>query len=87
MARWEPEVENYLGFPEALSGQSLLERGRAQVRRFGIQIVEGRVERVTRDGETGSCSQAALLLTGAGASCWRPDSPICCPRSREPRPV
>jgi thioredoxin reductase (NADPH) len=52
MARWEPQVENYLGFPEAISGQSLLERGRVQAQQFGVQVLEERVQRVTREGET-----------------------------------
>jgi len=37
MAIWESVVENYLGFPDGLSGQSLLDQGRAQVRRFGVR--------------------------------------------------
>lgn len=61
MARWEPEVENYLGFPEGISGQSLLVRGRAQVRHFGVQVLEGRIEGVIRDGDT-------FVLTSGPAS-------------------
>ena len=72
MVRWEPRVENYLGFPEAISGQSLLERGRAQVRHFGVQVLEGRVERVTRhkdtfvlaSGPASYRSRRVLLATG-----------------------
>ena len=72
MVKWEPRVENYLGFPEAVSGQSLLERGRAQVRHFGVQLLEGRVEHVTRHagtfvlalGRASYRSRRVLLATG-----------------------
>ena len=72
MARWEPEIENYLGFPAAISGQSLLERGRAQARQFGVQVLESRVEGVTREettfvlvsGPASYRSRRVLLATG-----------------------
>ena len=72
MAKWEPEVENYLGFPEAITGRSLLERGRAQVRHFGVPGVEGRVEGLTRQsdrfvlasGPATYGSRRVLLATG-----------------------
>ena len=35
MARWEPKVENYLGFPAGISGSGLLERARQQARHYG----------------------------------------------------
>jgi thioredoxin reductase (NADPH) len=63
MAKWEPKVENYLGFPEAITGQSLLERGRAQVRHFGVPVVEGRVERLTR--------QSARFVLASGPATYR----------------
>jgi thioredoxin reductase (NADPH) len=59
MARWEPVVENYLGFPEGLRGETLLDRGRAQVRKFGVPMVHDRIKRIRRVGE-------AFLLEGAG---------------------
>ena len=58
MARWEPLVENYLGFPEGLSGEALLDRGRAQVKKFGVRTAEDRIVRLRKDGET-------FLLEGA----------------------
>src|SRR5512140_1764207 len=50
MARWEPDVQNYLGFPDGVEGEELLRRGRRQARRYGIrfvrdEILEGRSPR------------------------------------------
>jgi thioredoxin reductase (NADPH) len=58
MAKWEPIVENYLGFPDALSGGTLLDRGRAQVRKFGVPMIRDRIARITREGD-------GFLLEGA----------------------
>jgi len=35
MARWEPHVENYLGFPNGISGEKLLHNGKRQARKYG----------------------------------------------------
>src|SRR3954468_7968420 len=43
MARWEPDVQNYLGFPEGIGGEELLRRGREQARRYGYRLVRDRV--------------------------------------------
>ena len=59
MARWEPIVENYLGFPEGLSGQRLLDLGRAQVQRFGVRTARDRIIRIRLEGD-------AFVLKGAG---------------------
>jgi thioredoxin reductase (NADPH) len=46
MARWEPDVQNYLGFPEGVSGEDLLARGKQQAHRYGVQFAENEIESV-----------------------------------------
>ncbi len=45
MARWEPDVQNYLGFPKGIEGEELLRRGREQARRYGVRFAHDRVVR------------------------------------------
>lgn len=40
MAIWEPDVQNYLGFPEGVSGETLLARGCRQVAHYGAECRE-----------------------------------------------
>src|SRR4051812_4979913 len=49
MAVWEPEVQNYLGFPDGVAGATLLEHGRTQARRYGTVFVDDEVLSVRRD--------------------------------------
>src|SRR3954466_9092464 len=58
MARWEPDVQNYLGFPEGISGEELVRRGREQARRYRVRFrrdciewARGRKGRFTLRGE------------------------------------
>jgi thioredoxin reductase (NADPH) len=89
MARWEPIVENYLGFPEGLSGQKLLDLGRVQVQQFGVPIVHDRIGRIFRDGEgfvvEGAASyRSACVLLATGLTHLLPDIPgadVCRGRS------
>lgn len=43
MARWEPEVQNYLGFPEGISGPELLQRGQQQAKQCGVRFIRDEV--------------------------------------------
>jgi thioredoxin reductase (NADPH) len=81
MARWEPVVENYLGFAGGVDGRELLRRGRSQSRRYGAEfqrdeIVEAR--RVKSDfvlkGRRG-IYQCRRLLLATGIFHIPPDIP------------
>lgn len=43
MAKWENDVQNYLGFPEGISGNALLTRGLNQAQRFGAGVVHDEI--------------------------------------------
>jgi thioredoxin reductase (NADPH) len=49
MAKWEPRVENYLGFPKGVSGENLLKYGRKQAERYNVEIVEDEIADVASD--------------------------------------
>ena len=51
LAMWEPEVQNYLGFPECIDGRELLERGRRQALKYGAQTILDEVDEISREGE------------------------------------
>lgn len=72
MARWEPEVQNYLGFPHGIPGEELVRRGRIQAETFGVDFASDEILTAERDGELFVvCSETAsyrcrrlLLATG-----------------------
>jgi thioredoxin reductase (NADPH) len=72
LAIWEPEIQNYLGFPNAISGKELLRRGREQAQRYGAEFVHEEVESIWRKEERffikGKKSQfdSRKLLLGTG---------------------
>jgi thioredoxin reductase (NADPH) len=43
MARWEPNVENYLGFPQGVDGAELVRRGREQASASGAELIEDEI--------------------------------------------
>lgn len=55
MAKWEPLVENYLAFPEGISGAVLLDRGRMHAARFGATRVEDEIRDIERDAQGRFC--------------------------------
>jgi thioredoxin reductase (NADPH) len=72
MARWEPEVQNYLGFPDGISGEDLVRRGRRQAASFEVDFVSDEILSAEHKNEMFSLRSAAasyqcrrlLLATG-----------------------
>lgn len=72
MARWEPNVQNYLGFPAGIKGADLLKRGREQARRYHVSFARDRVKAATmrngrfhlRGGRALYSCDRLLLTTG-----------------------
>jgi thioredoxin reductase (NADPH) len=70
------EVENYPGFPEGVTGQSMMEDFKKQAQRFGTRSIMEDVEKVDfsgtphrlwTSGETEYESDAVIIATGANA--------------------
>ena len=51
MARWEPDVQNYLGFPKGISGDDLVRKGREQAQRFEVAFADDEIVEASRDSE------------------------------------
>jgi thioredoxin reductase (NADPH) len=47
MAKWEPVVENYLGFPNGVGGEELLKNGRTQAKRYEARIISDEIKTVS----------------------------------------
>lgn len=69
MARWEPKVENYLGFPKGVAGEDLLKRGREQAARFEASLIDDEIVKAAKksnefvlQGKRGSYRAKRLLL-------------------------
>lgn len=71
-ASWIPVSHNHAGFPDGIPGTELLQRMREQAQLYGTRVEQGRVTRLTRDGdvfeaEWGSGpvrARSVLLATG-----------------------
>lgn len=50
MAKWEPVVENYLGFPKGVGGEQLLKNGRRQAEKHRVLFAEDEIKRVASRG-------------------------------------
>ena len=72
MAKWEPEVQNYLGFPDGIGGSDLLDRGMKQVGQFHVEVVHDDIQSLQRKEHGfdlfGAChryrAQRVLIATG-----------------------
>lgn len=72
MAKWEPVVENYLGFADGVAGEELLRQGRRQAERHEVEFAEDEVEElsaeesvfVVRGKEATYRANSLLLATG-----------------------
>src|ERR1700709_1333624 len=51
MAKWEPIVGNYLGFPDGVDGEDLLKYGRQQAEANEVAFADDKIEKIERDGE------------------------------------
>ena len=49
MAKWEADVQNYLGFPDGIDGMDLLARGMAQVTRFQVEMIEDEIQSLLKE--------------------------------------
>ena len=59
------KIENYLGFPEGVSGKDLARRALTQAQRFGVEFVTGEVEKLEVDNQY----RRAILASGEVISC------------------
>jgi len=46
MAKWEPNVENYLGFPKGVAGEELLKNGCQQAKRHQVEFADDEITSV-----------------------------------------
>src|SRR4051812_4891981 len=43
MAKWEPVVQNYLGFPDGVGGEELLKNGRIQAKCYEARLIRDEI--------------------------------------------
>src|SRR3979409_1186833 len=61
MAKWEPSVENYLGFPKGVNGEDLLKNGWKQAQRYEAEFVEDEIVDLANEPEV-------FVLSGKNAT-------------------
>src|ERR1700709_1140063 len=74
MAKWEPTVENYLGFADGVAGEDLLKKGRKQAKRHEVEFAEDEIEEIAVASDEGGFTlrgkrktyRAARLLLATG---------------------
>jgi thioredoxin reductase (NADPH) len=79
MAKWEPDVQNYLGFPEGIKGAELLRKGKRQASRYGVHFVTDEIVKAGRSGKVFTLTgrkksyRAKFLLLATGIFHIPPD--------------
>ena len=80
-ACWIPLSHNMPGFPQGITGDSILKRMTEQATEYGAEIEAGRVEALNRDGEgfvgqlNGRTVRARAVLLATGVVDHHPDLP------------
>ena len=71
MAKWEPVVENFLGFPKGVAGEELLTNGKRQVERCEVKFARDEIKKIRREknafvlkGKRTYRARSLLLATG-----------------------
>lgn len=85
LARWEPDVQNYLGFPNGIAGSELLARGHEQAENFDANLAEDTIGELRHApnnvfhvvGEQG-VYEARRVLLATGVFHLPPDIPGVC---------
>ncbi len=49
MAKWEPTVQNYLGFPDGVGGEALLKNGKKQALRYEAEFAQDEIAKIRRN--------------------------------------
>jgi thioredoxin reductase (NADPH) len=81
MAKWEHDVQNYLGFPDGIDGADLLALGMQQVLRFGAVVTKDDIGSLVQDGGlfrlrgSGAIYRARRVLVATGLTHLPPEIP------------
>jgi thioredoxin reductase (NADPH) len=81
LARWEPHVQNYLGFPTGIDGRDLLELGRQHAVEYGAELAKDEIMEARRENGyfllqgTNQAYQARRVLLATGLFHLPPEIP------------